>query len=49
MAPDAVMVELVERGLTAATAEGLVADVTAPDTDRVRKQLDVTELSLIHI
>lgn len=43
MAPDAVMAELVERGLTAATAEGLVADVTAPDTDRVRKQLDVTE------
>jgi len=43
MAPDAVMAELVERGLTAATAEGLVADVTAPDTDRVRKQLDATE------
>jgi histidyl-tRNA synthetase len=43
VAPDAVCAELVERGLTTATAEGLVADVTAPDTDRVRKQLDTTQ------
>ncbi len=44
MAPDAVAAELIERDhLTTATAEGLVADVTAPDTDRVRKQLDTTE------
>ncbi len=43
MAPDAVIAELAERGLTTATAENLVADVTAPDTDRVRKQLDDTE------
>ncbi|MGH3811380.1 MAG: histidine--tRNA ligase [Pseudonocardiaceae bacterium] len=41
--PDVVCAELVERGLATATAEGLVADVTAPDTDRVRKQLDTTE------
>jgi histidyl-tRNA synthetase len=41
--PDAVCAELVERGLTTATAEGLVADVTASDTDRVRKQLDTTQ------
>ncbi|MGH3911522.1 MAG: histidine--tRNA ligase, partial [Pseudonocardiaceae bacterium] len=43
MPPGAVAAELVERGLTAAAAEGLVADVTAPDTDRVRKQLDATQ------
>jgi histidyl-tRNA synthetase len=43
VAPDAVCAELIERGLASATAEGLVADVTAPDTDRVRKQLDTTE------
>jgi histidyl-tRNA synthetase len=41
--PDAVTAELMERGLTTDTAEGLVADVTAPDTDRIRKQLDITE------
>lgn len=41
--PDAVIAELVDRGLTPATGEGLVADVTAPDTDRVRKQLGATE------
>jgi histidyl-tRNA synthetase len=41
--PDAVAAELVERGLTTDTAEGLVADVTAPDTDRIRKKLDSTE------
>jgi histidyl-tRNA synthetase len=41
--PDVVCAELVERGLTTATAESLVADVTASDTDRVRKQLDTTE------
>jgi histidyl-tRNA synthetase len=38
-----VIAELVERGLPAGTAEGVVADVTAPDTDRMRKQLDTTE------
>jgi histidyl-tRNA synthetase len=43
VAPDAVCAELVDRGLTTATAEGLVADVTAPDTDCVRKQLDTTQ------
>ncbi len=43
MAPDAVCAELVERGLTTATAEDLVADVTARDTDHLRKQLDTTE------
>jgi histidyl-tRNA synthetase len=43
VAPDTVCAELVDRGLTTATAEGLVADLTAPDTDRVRKQLDITE------
>jgi len=43
LAPDAVCAELVERGLTTTTAEGLVADVIAPDTDRVRKQLDTTQ------
>jgi histidyl-tRNA synthetase len=41
--PDAVCAELVERGLSTGTAENLVADLTAPDTDRVRKQLDATE------
>ncbi len=41
--PDAVIAELVDRGLTPTTGEGLVADVTAPDTDRVRKQLGATE------
>ncbi|MGH3885771.1 MAG: histidine--tRNA ligase [Pseudonocardiaceae bacterium] len=41
--PGVVRAELVDRGLTTATAESLVADVTAPDTDRVRKQLDTTE------
>ncbi|HKR50878.1 MAG TPA: histidine--tRNA ligase [Pseudonocardiaceae bacterium] len=41
--PDAVCAELVARGLATASAEGLVADVTAPDTDRVRKQLGTTE------
>lgn len=40
---DVVAAELVERGLTTTTAEGLVADVTAADTDRIRKQLDTTE------
>ncbi|MGH3870481.1 MAG: histidine--tRNA ligase [Pseudonocardiaceae bacterium] len=42
-APDAVCAELVERGLPTTIAESLVADVTAPDTDRVRKRLDTTE------
>ncbi len=43
VAPDAVIAELVARGVALTTAEGLVADVTAPDPDRVRKQLDTTE------
>jgi histidyl-tRNA synthetase len=43
MTPDAVIAELAGRGLAPLTAEGLVADVTAVDTDRVRKQLDATE------
>ncbi|MGH8907662.1 MAG: histidine--tRNA ligase, partial [Egibacteraceae bacterium] len=43
VAPDAVIAGLVERGLTTDTAEGLVADVTVLDTDRVRKQLGATE------
>ncbi|MGH3719936.1 MAG: histidine--tRNA ligase [Pseudonocardiaceae bacterium] len=41
--PKAVTAELLNRGLALNTAESLVADVTAPDTDRVRKQLDTTE------
>jgi len=41
--PEAVTAELVERGLTTNTAEGVVADVTAPDTERIRKQLRTTE------
>lgn len=43
LAPDAVVAELVDRGLDAATTERLISDITAPDTDRVRKQLDATE------
>ncbi|MBV8541593.1 MAG: histidine--tRNA ligase [Pseudonocardiales bacterium] len=43
VAPDTVCAELVERGLTTATAEDLVADLIAPNTNRVRKQLDTTE------
>lgn len=43
VAPDVVVAELVERGLPTDAAEGLVADVTAPDSDRIRKQLDTTE------
>ena len=43
IAPDAVIAELVERGLPIGTAEGLVADITSPDTDRMRKQLDTTD------
>lgn len=41
--PEAVIAELVNRGLTPTTAEGLVTDMTARDTDRVRKHLDTTE------
>jgi histidyl-tRNA synthetase len=41
--PDVVTAELVERGLATGTAENLVADMTAPDTERIRKQLDTTE------
>lgn len=43
VAPDVVAAELVERGLPTDSAEGLVADVTAPDSNRIRKQLDTTE------
>jgi histidyl-tRNA synthetase len=43
LAPEAVCAELITRGLTSATAESLVADLTTPHTDRVRKQLDTTE------
>jgi histidyl-tRNA synthetase len=43
LAPDAVAAELVDRGLSADIAAGLVADLAAEDTDRVRKQLDGTE------
>lgn len=43
MAPDAVIAELVECGLPINTAEGLVTDVTALDTERIRKQLDTTD------
>jgi histidyl-tRNA synthetase len=41
--PDAVSAELVERGLSPDIAAGLVTDLAAEDTDRVRKQLDGTE------
>ena len=41
--PDAVIAELAGRGLAAETAESLVGDVVATDTDRIRKQLDTTE------
>ncbi len=41
--PDAVAAELTDRGLPAATAESLVADLAADDPDRIRKQLDGTE------
>lgn len=41
--PDTVISELSGRGLPAATADGLVADVVAVDTDRVREQLERTE------
>ncbi|MBB5159653.1 histidine--tRNA ligase [Saccharopolyspora phatthalungensis] len=41
--PEAVTAELTDRGLSSDTAESLVTDVTSPDTDRVRKQLDTTE------
>ncbi|HET9253797.1 MAG TPA: histidine--tRNA ligase [Pseudonocardiaceae bacterium] len=41
--PEVVTAELVASGLATDTAEGLVADLTAPDIDRIRKQLDATE------
>jgi histidyl-tRNA synthetase len=41
--PDAVAAELLDRGLTADVAAGLVADLAADDPERVRKQLDGTE------
>jgi histidyl-tRNA synthetase len=40
---DAVVAELAGRGLDTPTATALVADLTAEDTDRVRKQLDGAE------
>lgn len=43
VSPDLVTAELMERGLPGDVAEGLVADLTAPDTDQVRKHLDTTE------
>ncbi len=43
LAPDAVTAELTVRGLPAATASSLVADLAADDPERVRKQLDGTE------
>ena len=43
LAPDAVVAELVDRGLDTATGTALVADLTSDDPDRVRKQLDGTE------
>jgi histidyl-tRNA synthetase len=43
LTPDAVTAELVERGLPTGTAQGLVTDLIAPDSDRIRKQLDTTE------
>ncbi|MGH3694895.1 MAG: histidine--tRNA ligase [Pseudonocardiaceae bacterium] len=47
--PEAVAAELMERGLSTDTAEGLVTDVTAPDTERIRKQLDTTETGRLGI
>ncbi|WP_298181592.1 histidine--tRNA ligase [Saccharomonospora sp.] len=44
LSADSVVSELVERGLEQRTARELVDDVTATDIDRVRKQLDTTEL-----
>lgn len=41
--PDAVVSELAERGLAVDTAENLVGDVVATDTDRLCKQLGTTE------
>ncbi|WP_024874488.1 histidine--tRNA ligase [Saccharomonospora piscinae] len=43
LAAEAVVAELADRGLDRRTAQDLVGDVTAADTDRVRKQLDTTE------
>jgi histidyl-tRNA synthetase len=43
LAPDAVVAELVERGLAADVADALVADLAADDPDRVRKQLNSAE------
>ncbi|RSN45259.1 histidine--tRNA ligase [Amycolatopsis sp. WAC 04197] len=42
-APEVVVAELAERGLTTTVAESLVADVIAPDSERVREQLGTTE------
>lgn len=41
---DVVAAELFDRGLAASTAEALIADITAADSGRVRKQLAMTEL-----
>lgn len=43
VATDVVVAELVDRGLTTATAQALIADVTGADQDRVRRRLDKTE------
>jgi histidyl-tRNA synthetase len=43
LAPSAVTAELVERGLSGDIAAALVADLSADDPDRVRKQLDSAE------
>lgn len=44
LAPEQVATELVERGLQASTADALVTDLTSGDEDRLRKQLDGSEL-----
>ncbi len=41
--PEAVVAELADRGLSTTVAEGLVADVTAPDGEQVRARLATTE------
>lgn len=44
LAPEKVAEELVGRGLAAATADALVTDLTSGDEERLRKQLDGSEL-----
>ncbi|HEY2204249.1 MAG TPA: histidine--tRNA ligase [Pseudonocardia sp.] len=43
LAPDAVTAELADRGLSGDIAAGLVGDLSAEDTGRVRSRLDSTE------